>query len=162
VAGAAPETQMRKTMIAAVVLACALIGEARAQEHFTEGPVWAYSYYRIKPDREDAYLKFLRVSWLPQMVELKKAGLILDYKVFFNTARHDEKDWDLAFATLHTSYGKALDYSASDETKEKEIRAKQFKTKDEEKQREAIAPRLDFREYVGSRYVREVVLRPMP
>jgi hypothetical protein len=82
--------------------------------------------------------------------------------VFFNTARHDEKDWDIAFATLHPSYGQALDYSAADEAKGKEIAAKQFKTKDEEKQRQAVAPRLDFREYVGSQYVREVVLRPLP
>jgi hypothetical protein len=153
---------MRKTMLAVVVLGMALAGEARAQEHYTEGPVWEFTYYRIKPDRGEAYLKFLRANWLPQMAESKKQGLVLDYKIFFNPGRHDEKDWDIAFATLFPSYAKALDYSAADEEKSKAISAKQFKTKDENKQLELIAPRLDFREFVGTRYQREVTLKPMP
>jgi hypothetical protein len=153
---------MKKHLVAALVLAGAFLGEARAQEHYTEGPVWQFSYYRLKTDKEDAYLKYLRATWLPQMVEQKKQGLVLDYRLFFNTARRDEKDWDLAFAILFPSYGKALDYSAEDEAKQKAIAAKQFKTKDEDKQREQMAPRLDWREFVGAQYVREVMLKPMP
>ena len=153
---------MRKAMMAAVVLACALIGEARAQEHYTEGPVWEVNTYRFKEDKADAYLKWLRQSYLPRMTEYKKAGLILDYKVFFNTARRDPQDWDIAFATLHSNYAKALDYSAADEEKSKAIMAKQMKTADEAKQREAMAPRLDWREFVGTNYVREVTLKPLP
>jgi hypothetical protein len=149
-------------LLAAVVLSCAWAGEAVAQEHFTEGPVWQFDYYRIKQDKADAYLKYIRQSQLPQWGEMKKQGLILDYRVFFNTARRDEKDWDIAFAMLFPSYAKALDYSAPDEDKMKAIAAKQFKTKDEEKQREAIAPRLDWREFVGTQYVREVTLKVLP
>jgi hypothetical protein len=44
----------------------------------------------------------------------------------------------------------------------KAIAAKQFKTRDEDKQREQMAPRLDWREFVGAQYVREVTLKPMP
>lgn len=153
---------MRKLVLGALVLACTLSGEARAQEHYTEGPVWQIDYYRLKEDKADAYLKFIRTNWLPQAVELKKQGVILDYKVFFNTGRSDAKDWDIAFANLYSSYGKALDYSASDEEKVKAMMAKQFKTKDEQKQLEAIAPRLDWREHVRQVYVREIVLKPLP
>jgi hypothetical protein len=153
---------MRKLMLAALTLACTLTGEALAQEHFTEGPVWQIDYFRIKDDKSDAYLKYIRSTWLPQAVEQKKQGLILDYKVFFNSARHDPKDWDIAFANLYPSYGKALDYSASDDEKFKAIMAKQLKTKDEQKQLEAVAPRLDWREYVGQSLVREVTLKPLP
>jgi hypothetical protein len=153
---------MKKLMLGALVLACTLSGEALAQEHYTEGPVWQLNYYRIKEDKFDAYLKYLRANWLPQMTELKKQGLILDHKVYFNTARRDPTDWDMAFAILFASYGKALDYNASDEEKAKAISAKQFKTKDEDKQREAMAPRLDWREFVGQAYVREVTLKPLP
>jgi hypothetical protein len=145
--------------LAALVLAAAPAG---AQEHFTEGPVWEVARYRVKPDRFDAYMKWARQNWLPRAIEYKKQGLTLDYKVFFNTARRDEKDWDIAFAVLYPSYGKALDYSSADESKFKEVEAKFWKTKDEEKQRELAAPRLDFREYVGTEYIREVTMKPMP
>jgi hypothetical protein len=153
---------MRKAMLAALVLGCTLFGQARAQEHYTEGPVWEMTYYRFKDDKGNAYLKWLRQAWLPRMAEFKKQGLILDYKVFFSTSRRDAKDWDIAFGTLYPSYAKALDYSAADEDKSKAIVAKQMKTADEAKQREMMAPRLDWREFVGSEYVREVTLKPLP
>jgi hypothetical protein len=153
---------MRKTLLAAMLVLGALAGEARAQEQYIEGPVWQFDHFRIKPDKGDAYLKFLRQNWLPQMAEMKKQGLVLDYKIFLNTARHDEKDWDVAFATLYPSYAKALDYSSADEEKLKGIAARQFKTKDEAKQIEQLAPRLDWREFVGTHYVREITLKPLP
>jgi hypothetical protein len=62
---------------------------AQAQAHFTEGPVWALSYHRIQPDKGDACLKWIRANSLPSMAEQKKQGLILDYKVFFNTGRRE-------------------------------------------------------------------------
>jgi len=135
---------------------------ASAQEHFTEGPVWEMAYYRVKPDRFDAYMKWIRQSYLPRATEWKKQGLVLDFKVFLNSARRSEKDWDIAFATLYASYAKALDYSSTDEAKLKELEAKFWKTKDEDKQRELVAPRLELREFVGSQYVREVTMKPMP
>jgi hypothetical protein len=153
---------MKRTMLVAGFLAAWLAAPAQAQEHFTEGPVWAVSYYRIQPDKADAYLKWIRANSLPSMAEQKKQGLILDYKVFFNTSRRSEKDWDIAFASLFPSYGKALDFSAEDEAKEKAIAAKLSGTKDENKQREMEAPRLKMRTHVGTRIVREVTLKPSP
>jgi hypothetical protein len=61
---------------------------------------------------------------------------------------------------LLPSYGKALDYNAEDEAKEKAISAKISGTKDEAKQREMDAPRLKMRTLVGTNIVREVTLRP--
>jgi hypothetical protein len=135
---------------------------AQAQEHLTEGPVWVINYYRFEPDRGDDYLKWVRTYALPTFMEAKKQGLTLDFKVFFNTARRDEKDWDVAFAQLYSTYGKALDYSADDEAKEKAIAAKVTGTKDENKQREVDAPKFKMRTHVGTSIVREVTLKPMP
>ena len=153
---------MKRLMMAVSVVACWLFSPAQAQEHFTEGPVWVINYYRIEPDRGDDYLKWLRAKALPSMAEAKKQGLVLDYKFFFNTARRDEKDWDIAIADLFPSYGKALDYSAEDEAKDKAIAAKLTGTKDENKQREMEAPRLKMRTHVGTSIVREVTLKPSP
>ncbi len=64
--------------------------------------------------------------------------------------------------TLHASFAKALDYSAADEAKSKDIAAKHFNTADEQKQRDTSAKRFAFRDFVGTSYYREVSLKPMP
>jgi hypothetical protein len=153
---------MKRLMVVAAFVVCGIASSAQAQEHYTEGPVWVVNYMRIEPDRGEDYLKWLRSNAIPQWTEAKKQGLILDYKFFFNTARRDEKDWDIAIATLFPTYGKALDYSADAEAKEKAIMAKLLGTKDEAKQREMEAPRLKMRTLVGTNIVREVTLKPVP
>ena len=142
----------------AVVLACASV-PAIAQEHWTEGPVWACEAYRTSPGQFDAYMKYIRTNVEPQNIEAKKQGLILDYKAFVK-APSDPSDYDVLFCTLFPNYGKALDYSKEDEDKADAIAAAHFATPDEDKQREMIKPRLDMRTYLGTTYVREVTLRP--
>ncbi len=150
-----------KILLIAMVLFCAsMVGVAAAQEHWTEGSVWACSAYRTKDGQFDNYLEYLRGNYLPQMAESKKAGLVLDSKVFIQTPS-DAKDWNIMICTLHSSYGKALDFNADDDAKQKEIAAKHFKTPDEEKQRELTSKRFDMREFVSNRFVREVTLRPL-
>jgi len=80
------------------------------------------------PGRSPRRHKWIRANYLPTAEAEKKQGLILDFKVFFNTSRRDEKDWDIAYASLCPSHMKALDYSAKDEAKQ-----------------EIVAPRLAMR-----------------
>jgi hypothetical protein len=153
---------MRILMRSIVLLFATLtLGTALAQEHYTDGPVWGISTYQIEPDQGDAYLKWLRSHALRNQMEAKKQGLILDWKIFVQE-RATPGDWDIAIATLYPSYGKAMDYSAADEAKWDAIQAETWKTADKDKQREASAPRLAMRKYLGTRYVREVTLKPMP
>lgn len=144
--------------LAAAVLACASV-PAVAQEHWTEGPVWACEAYRTSPGQFDAYIEYIRATVEPQNVEAKKQGLILDYKTFVK-APSDPSDYDVLFCTLFSNYGKALDYSEADEKKADAIAEAHFATPDEDKQAEMIKPRLDMRTYLGTTYVREVTLRP--
>jgi len=150
-----------KSRLGLAAASCLLLaGAARAQEHFTEGPVWECSSYRTKPDQLDNYLKYLRENALPQQEERKKAGLILDNKVFFHTPT-SPTDPDVVICTLLSSFAR-LDYNGGDDAKSKEISAKHFKTTDEQKQRDMIAKRLAMRDFLGSSYYREVKLKPMP
>ncbi len=71
-------------------------------------------------------------------------------------------DWDVAVATLYPSFGTALDYSKADEDKWKAIESKQYKTDDEQKQREMTDVRFTLREYLGTSHLREINLKPMP
>jgi len=140
-------------------LSLLLGGVAVAQEHWTEGPVWNVQFYRTTPGHFDDYLKYLRQNFLPQSEESKKQGLILDHKIFVKDPT-GPGDWDIAFATLYKNMA-ALDYSAEIDKKSKAIAEKHYKTADEDKQREVIKPRLDWRTFLGTQLVREVSLKPM-
>lgn len=152
---------MKKTITFAAMFCLLGAGVAVAQEHWTEGPVWAISFYRTTPGHFDDYLKYLRTHYTVTTAESKKQGLILESKVFVKTPA-DANDWDVAIATLYPSYGKALDFNQGDDAKSKAIQAQHWKTPDQEKQREMTAPRFEMRKAVGTTYTREVTLRPMP
>jgi hypothetical protein len=145
----------------AAFLCLVAVGVGFAQEHFTEGPVWEVSFYRTTPGHFDDYMKFLRENFLPTSMEAKKQGLILDFKVYVKTPTGPQ-DWDVAVAELYSSFGKAMDYSKADEDKMKAIEAMHYKTQDEKKQREMTDMRFNLRTYLGTNYVREVNLKPMP
>jgi len=151
---------MKTRLSLAAAFCLVLAGAASAQEHFTEGPVWECSGYRTKPDQGNNYLKYLRENSLPQQEERKKAGLILDWKIFFQTPT-SPTDPDVVICTLHSSFAR-LDYNAGDDAKSKEISAKHFKTSDDQKQLDMIAKRLAMRDFMGTSLYREVKLKPMP
>jgi hypothetical protein len=132
-----------------------------AQEHYTEGPVWACSSYRTKQGHFDDYMKYLQANYLVTSAEQKKQGLILDSKVFVKTAT-DPQDWDVSICTLFPNYGKALDFDADADAKNKAISATHFKTQDQDKQREQTAVRFEYRDFVATQYFREVTLKPLP
>ena len=149
-----------KRLCLAVVVSCLAASATMAQEHFTEGPVWACSSYRTKQGHFDDYMKYLRENFVPQGQESKKAGLVLDQKVFIHVPANPSEP-DVVICALQPSFAKALDYNASDDAKAKEIASKHFKTADEQKQREMSSKRYEFRDFLGTSYDREVNLKPM-
>ena len=149
-----------KRLCLGVAMVCLVAPVAMAQEHFSEGPVWECNAYRTKQGHFDDYMKYLRGSFLPQGQEAKKAGLVLDQKIFLHTPENPN-DPDVLVCTQHASFAKALDYSEADDAKSKEIAAKFFKTADEEKQRQLSAKRFEFRDFLGTSYYREVSLKPL-
>ena len=145
----------------ATVVSCLAASVTLAQEHFTEGPVWTCSSYRTKQGHFDDYMKYLRENFIPQGQESKKAGLVLEQKVYLHVPANPTEP-DVVICTLQASFGKALDYNATDDAKAKEIAAKHFKTADEQKQRDMAAKRFEFRDFLGTSHYREVNLKPMP
>jgi len=131
-----------------------------AQEHYTEGTIRAVSYYRTNPGQFDNYMKYLRENFLPQQEEVKKQGLILDYYLLLNQPTSPD-DWDVAVVYVHKNFGDALDFNQSEADKMKEIAAKHYKTKDEDKIRDLAGVRLDMRKFIGTKYLREVNLKPI-
>ena len=151
---------MKRLCVVAVV-SCLVTPVALAQEHFTEGPVWECGAYRTKQGHFDDYIKYLRQNFIPQGQESKKAGLVLDQKVYLHVPENPTEP-DVLICTLHASYAKALDYDAADDAKAKDIATKHYKTADEQKQRDMTAKRFEFRDFFGTSYYREVNLKPIP
>ncbi len=148
-----------RAVTSATILTLLVGGVAAAQDHWTEGPVWEVSYYRTTPGHFEDYLKFLRQNFLPQGEENKKQGLVLDQKIFVKAPATPD-DWDIAFATLYKNMA-ALDFSAENDRKSKAIAEKHFKTPDQDKQRDLIKPRLEWRTLLGTQRMREVTLKPL-
>ena len=152
---------MRRIAFAVVGALLTIPGALAAQEHYTEGPVWEVWCARTTEGHGEDYIEYLRSNYLPTMAEQKKQGLILDSKFFLHTPS-GPNDPDICIATLHKSYGAALDYSADFEAKAKAIAAQHYKTEDEDKQDEATKPRFEMRRDLGTTFYREIQLKPMP
>jgi hypothetical protein len=131
-----------------------------AQEHFTLSAVRTVSFYRTSPGQFDNYMKYLRANFLPTQEEAKKQGLIVGYSILLNTPS-SEDDWDVAIVTLNKSFGDALDYSQDEADKMKKIQENHYKTTDEDKMDEMTSKRFAMRTYMGTKYFREVNLKPL-
>jgi hypothetical protein len=151
------------TRIAVVAGLClfAVSGSAVAQEHYSEGPVWACSAYRVKEGKGDDYMKYIRSNALVIYAKAKEAGQILDFKMFTQVPARPS-DWNFMACQLFSSFGKALDYSAAGEQTMNAIQAEHWKTADRDKISQLAARRYELREYLGTSYVREITLKPMP
>ncbi len=144
---------MKKFTASALGLVLLFALQAFAQEHYTEGPIWQVTLIRVKPTQMDAYLTSLRANSKSIYDEMKKEGLILDYKVFLNTTKHDPQDWDMAIGVQYKNFGALDGLTAKGETiRDKVLGSKQNAQQIGEK-------RVDMREIVSTMILREVTLK---
>src|SRR2546428_5392003 len=101
---------MKRLCLAAWV-PCFAARAALAQEHFTEGAVWECNSYRTKQGHFDDYMKYLRQNFLPPRQEAKKAGLVLDQKVYVHVPTNPTVP-DVVLCKLYPSFAKPLNYEA--------------------------------------------------
>lgn len=151
---------MKRLLILGALCCTMVAGTAMAQEHYTEGSVWICTSIRTTPGHFDDYMKYLRGDYNKVQQESIKQGLFLDEKVFVK-APSSPSDYDVLICDLFASAGKALDYSASDDAKGKEITSSIYKTSDESKQQDMMKPRFEMRTILGTEMVREVHLKPL-
>ena len=146
-------------LLAAV--AFATVPLAQAQENVAQGPVWTLSCYQFNDGQANNYMKWLRAHYLPMAEARKKAGLILDYKVFM-TGREGPNDCDITFADLHSSAGAAFDYSAADDEKGDAISKAHWAGMSDEDRQKAMDSRFAMRRFIRFSWAREVTLKPLP
>ena len=137
-----------------LVLACLLLTSGMfAQEHYSEGPLWRVTLIRVKPTHFDEYLTNLQKNFKVVVEELKRQGLILDYKIFLKETQSNPQDWDICTAIEFKNHA-ALDGLAS---KEEAVRDKMLGGKQAFQQ--GVEKREEIREIVSEELLEEVLLK---
>src|SRR5689334_13971803 len=78
---------MLKTVIASVCLAASLASldaraaDAQDEQQYSNGPVTEIDSIHVEYGHFEQYVEWLNSTWKPTMEALKKAGIIIDYKV---------------------------------------------------------------------------------
>jgi hypothetical protein len=153
---------MKRLTLLAILFCCSLgfVQQAQAQENYTEGPVWVVNYYRTKPGKFDEYMKFLRANYAKSAAKQKQAGIIVDSKVLLNPTVSGPDDWDVAIAYLYSDFGR-LNYSQAVEDQMDKITAEISGERNKEKREtKNDATRFPLRDYLRTRFLREVTLKP--
>lgn len=153
---------MKKLTMLTILFCCSLgfVQQALAQENFTEGPVWVVNYYRTKPGKFDEYMKYLRANYAKSVAKQKLAGIIVDSKVMLNPTVSGPDDWDVAIAYLYSDFGR-LNYSQAVEDQMEKIGAEISGERNKDKREMRIdATRFPLRDYLRTRFLREVTLKP--
>jgi hypothetical protein len=124
---------------------------AKAQNpNYDVGPVWRVTYYHIKPGQGEAFWKDFRENLKPVYDEVKKEGMITDYKVWTNFTSDSPNDWDVAVGLMFPNWASLDQVDAKAAT----ISAKHYGSR--EAMLDAAKKRNDIREVVMSKVAREV------
>ena len=124
-----------------------------AQEHYTEGPVWRVQLIRVKPNQMDAYLTSLRQSTKPLVEEQKKAGVVMDYKIFLKETKNTPEHWDICVAIEYKNFAAMDGLTAKGEAaRDKILGSKQAAQQLGEK-------RAEIREVISSELMQEIFLK---
>ena len=145
---------MIKIFIFSLCLAAPLLSlNARAQDErtYAEGPVTEVDYIQVEYGHFEEYIDWLNSTWKPTMEATKKAGLIIDYKVF----RLAPKSPDQPNIYLWITY---KNMAALDKGVELEAVAKKVICSTE-CQNKARVGRNEYRKVLGSELIRELILK---
>ena len=138
--------------LAALSLGISSLCLAQSDAPYTEGPVWNITMVKVKPGMGDEYLKSLNKTLKLSLEEGKKQNLIVDYKILLGNAA-TLQDFDILLMV------ESKNMAALDNGREKfdPIARKTVGTTD---QLQAIqVKRLDIREIMGTKLMREITLK---
>src|SRR5438552_17107704 len=141
-------------LIASIALSAAFSCLCRAQSDapYTEGPVWTITMVKAKYGMTDEYLKGLAKTFKGTLDEAKKQNLILSYKIFLGDVATPQ-DFDILLMV------ESKDMAAFDGAREKfDPIAKKIEGSVEQQKQTAVK-RLEIREILGAKLMREITLK---
>lgn len=129
---------------------------AQDKDLYDGGTVWSLTFVRTKANKSDDYLKGLANTWVANMEEAKKEGLIVSYKILQGNASNKE-DFDLVLMIENKNLA-AFDPDKNREAKFDAIE-KKIKEKMGDKYESTITNYDEIRELRGTKLMREIYLK---
>jgi L-rhamnose mutarotase len=121
------------------------------ERQYTDGPVTEVDYIGVEYGHFEEYIDWLNSTWKPTMEATKKAGLIIDYKVF--RANPKSPDQPNIFLMITYKNMAALDKGVEQE----EVAKKVIGSTDV--QNKARVARSEYRKVLGTELIREIILK---
>jgi hypothetical protein len=159
---------MKKRILSIVALTCSLAGVCLAQSSpaaatttrangassasYNEGPVWTVSMIKTKTGLNDEYIKQITGTVKPVYDEAKKQKIILDYKIL-NGEASDRNDFNMLILVAFPNY------AAFDHFRENMDPITEKVMGSAEQRKDMAVKRLDIREIIGTKTMREITLR---
>ena len=146
---------MIKTIILSMCLPVSTLSlNARAQDErqYTEGPVTFVQEIAVEYGHFEEYIDWLNSTWKPTMEATKKAGLIIDYKVFRLTPKSPEQP-NIVLWITYKNAAAALDNGVELEEVAKKVIGST------EVQKKARVGRNEYRKILRREYIRELILK---
>jgi hypothetical protein len=146
---------MIKTIVLSTCLAASALSlNALAQDEraYTEGPVTEMDYIQVEYGHFEEYIDWLNSTWKPTMEAMKKAGLIVDYKVYRLTPKSPDQP-NITLAITFKNAAAALDNGVELEAVAKKVICST------ECQNKARVGRNEYRKVLGIEYIRELILK---
>lgn len=146
---------MIKTILLSMCFAAfSLALNARAQDvrQYSDGPVTEADYIEVEYGHFEEYIDWLNSTWKPTMEAMKKAGLIIDYKVFRATPKSPDQPNVILMITYKNGMA-ALDKGVELEDVAKKVIGST------EVQNKARVFRNEYRKVLGTELIRELILK---
>jgi hypothetical protein len=145
---------MIKTIVLSMCLAASSLSlNARAQDErqYADGPVTEEDYIQVEYGHFEEYIDWLNSTWKPTMEAMKKAGLIIDYKVFRLTPKSPDQPNIILWITYKNmaALDKGIELEA---VAKKVIGSTEFQNK-------ARVVRNEYRKVLGTELIRELILK---
>ena len=125
---------------------------AQSDAPYTEGPVWEITMVKAKYGMGDEYLKGLAKTFKGTLDEAKKQNLILDYKILLGDAATPH-DFDILLMV------ESKNMAAFDNAREKFDPIARKIEGSPDQQRATATKRLEIREIMGNKLMREITLK---
>ena len=144
--------KLRVIALAVLSLGITTLCSAQSDAPYTEGPVWTVTMVKTKTGMTDEYLKELAKTLKTTLEEAKKQNLVLDYKILLGNPATPQ-DFNILIMV------ESKNMAAQDNTREKfdPIARKIVGTTDQ--QQAMQVKRLDIREILGTKLMREITLK---
>jgi hypothetical protein len=144
--------KLQVTITAAFSIGVASLCFGQSDAPYTEGPVWTVTMVNTKPGMTDDYLKNLAQSFKTTNDEAKKQGIIMDYKIFLG-ANATPHDFDILIMQ------ELKNFAAFDGLREKTDPIARKLIGSQDVQRQGAVKRMEIREIMGTKLMREITLK---